>query len=472
MIKIAKLKKHSVLFAILVGAFSLVLTNSAFNILLPSFIQMYGISTAFGGWIITLYLLAMTITMPLTASIVDRLGKKKTYILGISLYGLFSMIGGLFYQYVQIILLVRFMHGIAAGLMIPLSLVLLFDIYSKDVRGKVTGIWGMLLTIAPAIGPAFGGIMIQFGELKYLFWINVPFALLSFILCCRQIKLDQPAHKKTIRLKSILLMVLGIGGLSLGIQLYSNPTFPRWLICILLFLGLVILIRFNQKENGQKEPLIRCKLLRNPIYAITVIMSAIQASVMFGVIFVIPLMLQEVFHLSPSITGAMFIPAAICTSLFVWIGGNLMDSGKSLHFIAYGIGLVAISVLLFAFVPKETSLLVIVFLMAVRGSGIGLSNMTVTTVGLNSLTDDDLHEGSALSNTIKRLASSFAVMLLTGYYDIRWQMISRTGESAQYAKWMALKEECIILGCFMLVTLPLALFLNRRKLDVGVENGK
>lgn len=96
MINLTNSKKHSVLFAILVGAFSLVLTNSAFNVLLPNFIQMYEISTTFGGWMITLYLLAMTITMPLTSCIVDRLGRKKTYILGISLYCLFSILGGLF----------------------------------------------------------------------------------------------------------------------------------------------------------------------------------------------------------------------------------------------------------------------------------------------------------------------------------------------------------------------------------------
>ena len=141
---------------------------------------------------------------------------------------------------------------------------------------------------------------------------------------------------------------------------------------------------------------------------------------------------------------------------------KLGDKGKSLRFIAYGVGLIAISVFLFAFVTKEASLVVIVTLMAVRGIGIGLSNMTVTTIGLNSLTDDNLHEGSALSNTIKRLGSSVTVMLLVGYYDVRWQMISRLGENAQYAKWTALREECIALGCLMILTIPLALLLNKK----------
>ncbi|WP_236611106.1 MFS transporter [Halalkalibacterium ligniniphilum] len=466
------LKKHSVLFAILVGAFSLVLTNSAFNILLPNFLQIYDISTTIGGWIIILYLLAMTITMPLASLIVDRLGRKKTYILGTSIYCLFSIIGGLFFQYVHVVMLVRFMHGVAAGLMIPLSLVLLFDFYGKEVRGKVTGVWGMLLTIAPAIGPTLGGIIIQFGELDYLFWINVPFALFSLLLCCTQIKPYQPANRKIIHLKGIIRMILSITALSLSIQFFSNPTIPRWISGILLILGVVALVQFIQNENKKSEPLIRYKLLRNPIYAISTIISVVQASVMFGVIFVLPLMFQEVFLLSPSLTGAMFIPAAIFTSLFVWVGGNLLDSGKPLNFIAYGIGFIVISISLFAFVPKEVSLIVIVLLMSVRGIGYGLSNMTVATIGLNSLPEEDLHEGSVLSNTIQRLTSSFTVMLLAVYYDVRWQMMAQSGESVEYAKWMALKEECIALGCLMLLTLPLVLYIKRKKVDVDVGDKK
>ncbi|XEC94534.1 MFS transporter [Paenibacillus tarimensis] len=473
MINASDAKKHFVLFAILIGAFSLVLTNSSFNILLPSFVQLYGISTALGGWIIILYILAMTITMPLTSLIVDRLGRKRTYILGVGMYGLFSALGGLFYQYVEIVLLVRFMHGVAAGLMIPLSLVLLFDIYGKEVRGRVTGLWGMLLTIAPAIGPTLGGLIIQYGEPKHLFWLNVPFAFFSLLLCCMLIKPYQAAYRKTVHLQGIMLMVLSIATLSLGIQLISNSAVPSWIPSLLLVSGIIALVRFIQQENVKDEPIIRYRLLRrNPIFTITVIISAIQDSVMFGVIFVLPLLFHEVLHLSPSLTGAMFIPTAICTSLFVWMGGNFIDSGRSLHFIAYGIGFIAISIFAFAFVPQGVSFVIIGLLMALRGIGNGLSSMTITTIGLNALPEEDLHEGSALSSTLERLASSFAVMLLAVYYDVRWRWIMQSGEAAEYAKWTALKEECIALGCFMLLTLPLVLFVNRKKVQIDVGSRK
>lgn len=473
MIAAGMFKKHSVLLAIVIGAFALVLTNSAFNILLPSFVQLYGVSASFGGWIIILYILAMTVTMPITSLVVDRLGRKKAYLLGIGIYALFSIVGGLGYQSIQVVLLVRFMHGVAAGLMIPLSLVLLFDFYGKDVRGRVTGLWGMLLTIAPAIGPTLGGLIMQYGDLKVLFWINVPFALFSLLLCCTQIKTYEPARRKTLHLQGIMLMLFGIAALSLGVQLISNPVVPGWISGLLLVAGAASMVRFIRKENAKREPFIRYTLLRrNPVYKLSIIMTSVQDSVMFGILLVLPLLFYEVFHLSPTLSGAMFIPAAVFTSLFVWIGGSLIDKGRPLGFIAYGIGFIAVSVLLFAFVPKEASIIIIALLMALRGIGNGLSNMTVATIGLNSLPEEDLHEGSALASTIERLTSSFAVMLLAVYYDIRWPMIAQSGVSAEYAKWIVLKEECIALGCIMLLTLPLVFLLNRRKGIKVVGDGK
>ncbi len=234
-----------------------------------------------------------------------------------------------------------------------------------------------------------------------------------------------------------------------------------------------MLVRFIQKENEKQEPFIRYTLLRNPIYALSVMISAVQDAVMFGVIFVLPLMFQEVFQLSPSLTGAMFIPTAIFTSLFVWIGGYFLDSGKPLYFIAYGIVLMTLSISLFAFIPQEVPLFVLVLLMSLRGMGNGLSDMTITTIGLNALPEEDLHEGSALSNTIQRLFSSFTVMLLALYYDIRWQSMVQSGETMEAAKWLTLKEECIALGCLLFATLPLVLFIvrkNRRKVDIDAGN--
>lgn len=465
-------RRHNVLFAILIGAFSLVLTNSSFNILLPNIIEMYNISTTYGGWIIIIYLLAMTVTMPLTGSIVDLLGKKTTYLIGIGLYGLFSIVGGVLSHSVHVVMFVRFMHGVSAGLMIPLSLVLLFDIYKKEVRGKVTGVWGMLLTIAPAVGPTFGGLIIQYGSLAHLFWFNVPFAFISLFLCFKKIKGDRPARKKQIRVQHIIQMMIGIGSLCIGIQLVSNSDIPLWFTCVVILIGLYVLILFIKKDSAQKEQLIRFMLLKNRVYALSVIITAIQAAAIFGVIFIFPLLFQEIYGLSPTITGALFIPTAIFTSMFVWIGGNFLDTGKSIHFILFGVGLIIGSILMFVWVPQEVSLLFIIVMMSIRGVGIGLSNMTVITIGLNSLSNDYLHEGSALSNTIKRLVSSITMMALTGYYEIRWQMLQRMGESVLDSKWKALREECLILSGLMMLALLLVGLLIKERKNEDVENRK
>lgn len=461
------LKRHAVLGAILTGAFSLVLTNSAFNVLLPYFVEYYGISTPTGGWIITLYMLAMTLTMPVASLIVDRLGRKKTYMLGIALYGLFSLVGALFHAHVAVLLLVRFMHGAAAGLMIPLSLVLLFDYYGSEVRGRVTGAWGMLLMLAPAVGPTLGGIIIQFGQLEYLFWLNVPFALFSFVLCGLHIQAYLPARRKRLHSSSLARLIAGIASLSLGIQLYSDSLVPGGIPWLLLAVGIGLLVRFVLLENRLDEPMIRYPLLRrNRVFALTVLISTIQDSAMFGAIFALPLLFQEVFGLSPSLSGMMFLPAAVCTSLFMWVGGTLMDKGKSLRFIIWGTLLVSLSLLAFALLPQGTAVAVMLLLMACRGMGIGLSGMSVSTIGLQALPDEDMHEGSALSTTIQRLVSSFALMVLTLFYDERWQGMAQAGQAVDSAKWHALREMCIALGIALMLTLPMILSITRKRVGI------
>ncbi|WP_411346594.1 MFS transporter [Paenibacillus sp. WLX1005] len=472
----SRLRQHAVLGSILVGAFSLVLTNSAFNVLLPYFVQYYRVSTLTGGWIIALYMLAMTLTMPVASLIVDRLGRKRTYMLGIVLYGSFSIVGALFYPYVAVMLIVRFVHGVAAGLMIPLSLVLLFDYYGTEVRGRITGAWGMLLMIAPAVGPTLGGIIIQFGRLDLLLWLNVPFAIGALIWCGRYIQPYEPARRKSVQLSSLGLMVGGIALLSFGIQLHASTWLPVWLPWLMLVAGLSSLVLFVRVENRRHEPMIRYRLLRqNVIFAWTVFISTIQDCVMFGAIFALPLLFQQVFGLSPSLSGMMFLPTAIGTSLFMWIGGTWMDKGQSRRFIAWGALLVTGTLMAFAWLPDMTTtiaVLVIVVLMALRGIGMGLSGMSVSAIGLQALPEEDMHEGSALATTLQRLISSFALIILTLFYDARWQMLVTAGQSASLAQWAALREIFMILGGLLLCTLPVILTITRKKVGIIVEDHK
>ncbi|CAM5630074.1 MFS transporter OS=Lysinibacillus sphaericus OX=1421 GN=LS41612_01635 PE=4 SV=1 [Lysinibacillus sphaericus] len=277
-------------------------------------------------------------------------------------------------------------------------------------------------------------------------------------------------RKKEMDLFGIIYMVLSILMLSVSIQLFLKQVLPTWLVVMMLVGGLLLLIRFIQLENKKIEPLLNYKLLqRKTIFAITVLIAAIQDVVMLGAVFVLPLLFQEVYQLPSSAVGAMFIPTAIFTSLFMWLGGHWMDKGKSKNFIVVGIVIVAISIISFSFLPKSVSIFVLILLMIGRGIGGGLSNMTVTTIGLHTLSQEELHEGSALASTIERFSSSFAVMLLTIYYDFRWSMLINAGLSVADAKWMAIKEECVILGSIMLVTVPFVLYITRKRVDIGVH---
>ena len=144
--------------------------------------------------------------------------------------------------------------------------------------------------------------------------------------------------------------------------------------------------------------------------------------------------------MSPALSGALFIPLSISTSLFMWIGGNLLDRGRSLRFIAWGTLLVSVSILLFAFLPMKASIWIIGLLMVCRGIGVGLSGMSISAIGMQALPEEDMHEGSVLSTMIERLASSFAVMGMTLYYDMRWQWLVVHGRTVELARWGLFKR--------------------------------
>lgn len=132
-----------------------------------------------------------------------------------------------------------------------------------------------------------------------------------------------------------------------------------------------------------------------------------------------------------------------------------------MSFVKIGILLTALSVLFLAFVPTHAPLFVLIVIMAIRGIGMGLSNSPVVTIGLHALEEKDWHDGSALSNTLKRLSSMVMVIFITMYFDLRWAALESSMPVTE-AKWQALQELWLLLGFLMIVTLPLTKVITNR----------
>ncbi len=160
--------KWLVVMSVLFGTFTVILNNSMLNPTLPTFMDLFEADAVQVSWLLTIFMVSMGMTMPLTGYLGDRFGKKRIYIIGLVIFTAGSVMGALSVS-LPMIIMSRFVQGTAGGLMMPIAMALIFNAFPKGERGTAVGIYGIAAMVAPAIGPTVGGVVIEYFEWPFCF---------------------------------------------------------------------------------------------------------------------------------------------------------------------------------------------------------------------------------------------------------------------------------------------------------------
>lgn len=450
-----------ILCSILLGTFTVILNNSSLNPAVPEFMNVFQSSASSTSWIITIFLLGMGMTMPLTGYLGDRFGKKRIYLLGLFLFILGSILGSLSWNLVSVICF-RGLQGIAGGLMIPLSLAIMFDAFPKNERGRVTGIWGIAIMVAPAIGPTVGGLMIEWGSWQSLFWMNIPIGLIGLIIGLKYLPQSVPDRKRTFDTSGFVTVTLGVGIILLTLgQIKHLADMMVWSNLVLMGVGIVLLILFVRLQLTKEQPLLYLRIFNIPTYALSVVVVSVQAIAMFATIFMVPLLVQNVYGYSAMMTGLVFLPSAIFTGIFVRIAGKHLDRKGPKMIVLVGLSVTCITTAMLGMLQLDSPLWVIFVLMMLRGVGLGLSNMPVTTAGLNAIPEPLVSQGSAMNNVIRRMTSSLGIVIISVYYEVRRTQLIGYGHSDAISTLQTINEGFWVLSIVILITIPAAFFMRQ-----------
>lgn len=454
--------KWLVVVSVLLGTFTVILNNSMLNPTLPTFMAMFNVDAVTVSWILTIYMVATGMTMPLTGFLGDRFGKKRTYILGLTIFMLGS-IGSALSQSLGMIIAFRAIQGMAGGLMMPIAMALIFHAFPRNERGLAVGIYGVAAMVAPAIGPTIGGVIIQFFTWPFLFLFNIPFALLGIIFSLKYLKPMERIDDLKFDYIGFVLITLGIGGIlyALGrgstLELLLSP-----LSLCLLIGGLLLIITFIFYERKADQPLLDLTIFKVRTYRISVLITATASIGLFSGIFLLPLLIQQVYHLSEVQTGLLFLPAALVSGIFMTIGGRILDKRGPKYVIPIGLFILGIFTLMLGFNKLTTSFWSILILNAIRSAGLGLSNMPATTAGMNAIPDEKVAQGSAMNNIIRQVTASFSIVFFSIYYEVRRAQLFAIKHdwSLEMSTLQAINESFIIAGVFILLVAPSGFFLK------------
>ncbi|KGX85069.1 MDR family MFS transporter [Pontibacillus litoralis] len=458
--------KWLVVIAVLSGTFTVILNNSMLNPTLPRFMEIFDADAVSVGWMLTIFMVAMGMTMPLTGYLGDRFGKKKIYIIGLFIF-MIGSIGGALSQTLSMVVLSRAIQGMAGGLMMPIAMALVFNAFPKNERGLAIGIYGIAAMVAPAIGPTVGGIIIQYFPWPYLFLFNIPFGIASILLSTNYLIETEKNEQLKFDIGGFIFVTLGVGGIlyALGRGKTLDTLFA--LDNIALFVGgIIALVIFVFYENKQEQPLLDLSVFKVPTFTISAIVTGSASIGLFSGIFLLPLLIQEVYGLGEVLTGLLFLPAAASSGVFMSIGGRILDKKGPRWTIPIGLFILALSTTGLGLVGLSTTYWVILLLNVVRGIGLGMSNMPATTAGMNSIPEHLVAQGSAMNNVLRQITASLGIVFFSVYYETRRMQIASGGIDMTEATLQTLNEAFLVSTVLVLIALPFSFFMK------GVQDEK
>ncbi|MYL21660.1 DHA2 family efflux MFS transporter permease subunit [Halobacillus litoralis] len=453
--------KWLVVISVLFGTFTVILNNSMLNPILPRFIEIFDSNAVAVGWILTIFMVAMGMTMPLTGYFGDRFGKKKVYLTGLFIFILGSL-SGFFSSTLSMVIISRAIQGMAGGLMLPIAMALIFNSFPRHERGLAVGVYGVAAMVAPAIGPTVGGLLIQYVDWPWLFAFNIPFGLTGLILSAKFLERTETHPEKKFDLVGFLIISLGIG--SVLFALGRGRTLDKLmdpLNLTLVVVGLLAIVLFVYYENRQDDPLLNLSVFKVPTYSVSIVVTSAASIGLFSGIFLLPLLIQNVYGLNEVMTGLLFLPAAAASGVFMSIGGRILDKKGPKYVVPPGLAIMALATLGLGMLNLSTPYWMILALNTVRGLGMGMGNMPATTSGMNAIPEHLVAQGSAMNNIIRQISSSLGIVFFSIYYEVRRAQISAGGDiDMQAATLQTLNEAFLVSAVVLLIALPFSFILK------------
>lgn len=444
-----------VMLSVMLGTGTVSLSNSSFNPALATLMQQFALSEAQVSWVMVIFLMSMSLSLLLAGYLSQTLGKRNVYLMALLTFVAISAVGMLAQSF-NTVLLVRAIQGFASGLMIPLSLGLIFAVTPQSERGAATGIWGAMIMLTLACGPMLGALLLLKWGWPALFSVNLPFGLIALLVGYKTLPKQPQCGVSAFDWQGFSTLSISIVALLLALsQIKTRADF--WAPAFYLPLLLAILMGglFQWLPAKRKAVLIPAQLFASQGFNFSLIISVLHTVGLFIMLFAIPLLVQNALHLSPLWTGALLMSSALCTSVCSKWAGNCLDRFGAKCLISIGLLLTSS-----AFIGLGAGIhLPVTFLMLcmmVHGLGFAMSYMPSTTAGLNSLNNQELvTQGAAINNLLRRLCSAVAVVLAALYLQFRSASLLSLHDP-QWAQLIAIRELFLICAGGLLLALPFA----------------
>jgi EmrB/QacA subfamily drug resistance transporter len=364
------------------------------------------------AWVTTAYMLTSTAVVPIAGKLADLVGRKVVYITGLALFIIGSALCGAAQTMDQLIWF-RGLQGIGGGIMMPMAMIIIGDLFTGAQRAKWQGVFGGLYALASLIGPQIGGWIVDTSSWRWVFYINLPVGILAAILIAIGLHSHIRSGKVNIDIAGISTMVVGVVSLLLALSLGGKSyAWSSWQIITLFVVAVVFLVLFVLAERKAKEPIIPLTLFRNRVFTLMNGIGFFMAVGMFGAIMFVPLFMQGIIGVSASTSGTIMTPMMFAMIIASILGGQFVRKIGVRTQITIGMVIMAVGFGLLANMGMSTTKLAATSYMVVIGIGIGLVMPILTLALQESFPKSELGIVTSSSQFFRQIGGTFGMTVL------------------------------------------------------------
>lgn len=454
--KISPMQKWLTLLNVSVSIFMATLDTSIVNIALPVMSRDLSASISSVQWVVTSYLLTISVLLLVWGKISDMYGRKKIYLFGFIVFTLGSALCGLS-RSLNFLVLSRVIQAIGASAMMALSQGIVTATFPRHERGRALGINGTTVAIGTLVGPSLGGILVHLTGWQSIFYINIPVGIIGSILTVFIIpEFHEGPENSKFDIKGSLLLSFSIMSLFLGFLFFQDGVIDLKTFMVLIVLSILTVYLFLRTEMQVLNPLLDLSLFQNPVFSFGIVSAYLSFVATFSTNLFIPFYLQYILNLDTLKAGLLmsFYPAAL--AVIAPISGWLSDKISYKPLTVIGLSLNSIILFIFTSVDQSTPHGTLALLLSLLGVGSAMFQSPNTSSIMGAVERNQLGVAGGMTALFRNLGmvsgATFSVMLfnITSKMDINSFAGRMTGiAAASFMKGFRVVLIFAALSCFI-----------------------
>jgi DHA2 family multidrug resistance protein len=414
-------KKWIITITVITASLLELIDTTIVNVSLPQIQGNLGATLTDAAWVVTGYSVANVIILPMSGWLGSFFGRKNYFLTSIVLFTIFSFLCGNAHSLTELVGF-RILQGFAGGGLLSTAQAILLDTWPKEQIGTATALFGLGAVVGPTLGPTIGGYITDHAAWRWIFYVNIPVGAAAAALTFLFVKSTHADGKgKPIDWWGIALLAIAVGSLQTILEKGEDEDwFARPYIVVLTVTAVFGLLLFIWRELSTDFPIVNFKILHNRSFAAGMGTSFVLGIGLYGSTFVFPVFCQSLLGFSAEQTGLVLLPGGLFTVVMMPFVGRMLNKGVPAQFMATA-GMVLFYV--FSTMLSHSTLDVgtgdFFWPLAIRGIGLALLFVPLTTLAIGSLKGHEIGQGTGLNNMMRQLGGSFGIAGLTTLIHIR-----------------------------------------------------